>query len=261
MSVQVRCWQCASLLTLALRPRASPSRLARAPHPRASPSRLAFRALAPRPRASPSRLALAPRLPRPRASPSRLALAPLPRASPSRLTLAPRLPRPRASPSHLARAPRPRASRWRHALATALASCLRAPVLSPLFAAPPSTVYDSSVDGLDLRASRALRKGDEVAGGVVDELSVDPDTDSLTDRGVLCGPISLANAACRRCANARFHIRRDGVWVLRIRTPVPRGASIRVPYAQHSEDAEPLACACGVRLTQEEVSEAESGSE
>ena len=90
------------------------------------------------------------------------------------------------------------------------------------------------MSGIDLRAARGLVKGDVVAGGVVDEGSEDPKSDSLTDCGVLCGPISLANAACHRCANGRFSVRRDGVWLLNLRRAVKRGESIRVPYAHRA---------------------------
>jgi len=122
-------------------------------------------------------------------------------------------------------------------------------------------VYLKTVQGLDIKASVDLNVGDEIAGGVVDAGSHDPTSQTLSSRGQLLGPLSLVNSACRRCANARFTVSKSGVWVVRATKRVKRGASIRVPYAQHVVNGEPLACSCGTPLTGGAVSEDDSESD
>ena len=115
-----------------------------------------------------------------------------------------------------------------------------------------------AIGGLGIVATRVLHKGDEVAGAVVDSTCDDARTLSVCDRGVLLGPLALANSACRRCANAKFSRRRSGLWVIVVTKRIARSAEVLVPYAQHAQDGNPLECACGEALAEEAVS---AGSE
>lgn len=117
-----------------------------------------------------------------------------------------------------------------------------------------AAVYLEDIQGLDIQAKSTLQVGDEIAGAVVDEMSDDSTSGTMSEHGQVFGPLSLANAACRKCANARFKVRRDGVWVITLTKRVERGTSIRVPYAQHVCHGEPLVCACGTPLD-DDVSE------
>ena len=121
--------------------------------------------------------------------------------------------------------------------------------------------WRSSIKGIGLAASQALKPGTIVAEAIKDaKTQSGAKCETMGVGGAWFGSASLVNSACAQCANALFR-KRNGRLLVVIREPedvdaepgVKKGVEITVPYEQDSATGEMTCAVCGEQLNAERL--------